>query len=489
MKNFVQWILALVAMFMAPVRRARRAFLYADTVSIEQLKEQLAQLTAQAKSIQETADRESRVLSAEEEKQIEECLAAFDATEANIKRRERMQAAESRLNAPGARKTDSAPLLGPAASATPGGNAMEVPNGARITGGMKPGATNGTAGFVSTGEFAMCVKAAVGGAIDPRLRILNSATNPANEGSGSDGGYLIPPDFRTNVLAKVFGEDSLLSRTDQQQTTSTSITIPVDETTPWQNTGGVQVYWEGEGTPIGQSKLALNNTTIRAHKVAALVAVTDELLEDAPSLTAYLNRKVPEKLQYKINDAIINGDGAGKPLGVLQAPCLVTVAAEAAQASQTVVFQNIEKMWARMYAPCRRTAVWVMNQDVEPQLSQMVVPTANASPGFFPAYMPPNGLAAGPNGTLKGRPIIFTEAANALGSIGDISLIDFTTYMTLIKNGGMKQDVSIHLWFDQGMTAFRYTLRIGGQCWWKSSIVRAKSANPLSCCVTLAARP
>lgn len=492
MKHVMQWFSALVAALFAPATRHRRSFIFADTVTVEQLQERLTQLTAQARALQETADRENRPLSAEETQQIEDCLAAFDATEADIKRRQRLAASESRLQAPGVRKTDSPPA--PVAQVQPGnGNAMEVRDGARLTGGMKPGATNGTCGFVSTGEFAMCVKAAVGGNIDPRLRIMNATASPATEGSGSEGGYLIPPDFRTNIMTKVFGEDSLLPRTDQQQTSSTSITIPVDETTPWQTSGGIQVFWEGEGSSMGQSKPALNNVTVRAHKLAAIVAVTDELLEDAPSLTAYLNRKVPEKMQYKVNDALLNGDGVGKPQGVMKAKSLVTVSKEGSQAADTLLYQNVEKMWSRMYAPCRRNAVWIMNQDMEPQLSQMVFPggsgTGTVASGYFPAYMPANGLRDGaPNGTLKGRPIIYTEAAGAIGDLGDVMLVDFTQYLSLVKGGGMKSDVSIHLWFDQGITAFRYTLRIGGQCWWAGSITRAKSSLPLGCCVTLEAR-
>ena len=118
MKTIMQWISALAALVCTAPRRALgSAFLFADNVTPDQLRERMTSLTAQARSIQETADRESRPLTAEVERQIEECLAAFDATESDLKRRERMMAQEARLSAPGARKTDPAPAPSAAAAA------------------------------------------------------------------------------------------------------------------------------------------------------------------------------------------------------------------------------------------------------------------------------------------------------------------------------------------------------------------------------------
>jgi HK97 family phage major capsid protein len=455
--------------------------MFAKAPTIEELNEKLVALTASANAIQSGADQAGRALTPEETTEIEGIFASFEATELEIKRRERLQAQENRLHQPGQRRTEPTP------AAAVSGSPDLVPAG-RITGGDVPGASKGTAGFRSLGEFASCVRNAVGGqGADPRLRVLAAApTTQSQEAVGADGGYLVPPDFRTNILQKVQGEDSLLALTDQQTTTGNSITLPIDDTTPWQATGGVQVYWESEGGVMTQSKVALQSNVIRANKLSALVPVTDELLEDSSSLSSYLSRKVPDKMTYKINDAILNGSGAGKPIGIFGAAATVTQTKEGAQVADTVVYNNIVKMWSRMYAPLRRKAVWIVNQDIEPQLATMTVPAAAGVSG--PAYLPPGGLAASPNGTLMGRPIIYSEAAAAVGDVGDIALVDFSQYLSLTKTGGIKSDVSIHLWFDYGLTAFRFTMRVGGQPWWPSAITRAKSALPLSFAVVLEAR-
>ena len=65
---------------------------------------------------------------------------------------------------------------------------------------------------------------------------------------------------------------------------------------------------------------------------------------------------------------MINGTGAGQPLGLLNADATISVAKETGQAAATVLSENIFGMWARLHAPRRQNAVWLINQEIEPQL-------------------------------------------------------------------------------------------------------------------------
>jgi HK97 family phage major capsid protein len=87
-----------------------------------------------------------------------------------------------------------------------------------------------------------------------------------------------------------------------------------------------------------------------------------------------------------------------------------------------------------------------------------------------------------------GRPVITTEACKALSTEGDIILTDLKQYLSVVKTGGVQQEVSIHLWFDQDIVAFKFTLRIGGQPWWNAAITRLNGSNTLSSIVTLQTR-
>lgn len=458
---------------------------YNDGNPLEELQNRLLDLREEANAIQARADAEKRELTEDESKEIEQIFAAFEQCEADIERRQRIEEINAKTATPGKRKTQPEALAG--ASAGDEGQEPRQPARSRVVRAeIVDRNPRGQWGFRSSAEFYSAVLSGSrqGNSPDPRL-IANAPTTYGSEGIGADGGFAVPPDFRNTIIQQVMGEDSLLSRTDQQTSSGNSITFPADETTPWQSSGGIQAHWESEGGQKGQSKPALKEKTVKLNKLICLVPMTDELLEDAPAMASYVNRKAPEKIGFKINDAIINGSGVGQPLGILASPGTVVVAADSGQAADTVSAQNIVNMWARMTPSARRNMVWLINPDIEPQLIFLKFPGSTTQP--VPLYMPPGGLSASPYGTILGRPVIPTEACKALGDKGDIIAADLSSYLAAVKTGGIRQDVSIHVFFDYDITAFRFVLRVGGQPWWNAAI---ESLNGLSkgFFATLAAR-
>lgn len=466
-----------------------------NDISIADLQGRLVEISDKLATIQKIADDAHRDVSEDEQKEMDALFVEFERIKNDIARRERIAATAAAVSAPQGRSTEPAP---PAMANNSGGarpSATPAPagrDGLRNTAVRTP-EERGRWGFHSFGEFALvCQRAArPGGQIDNRLAVMNAApANPAAE--GEDGGYLVPPEFRQEIMSKVMAEDELLPRTDQIPTSGNSITFPKDETTPWQSSGGIQAYWEGEARSYTGSRPVFEQMTVRANKLTALVPVTDELLEDAPALTAYLNRKAPEVMGFKINDAIINGNGAGMPLGIMNAPCTVEVAKETSQPANTVLAQNILKMYSRMYAKWRGNAVWLIHQDVEPLLPLLNIPVKNVAGsenvGGAPVYVPPGGLSGAQYATILGRPIIPMQACPALSSAGDMIFADLKQYCTAIKSTGIRADTSIHLYFDYGATAFRFTFRVGGQPWWSAAISPKNGSNTLAPFVRLGAR-
>lgn len=467
-------------------------FIFADVTTdavIAAHRERQQALMESSQAIMARAESEqNRDLTAEEQGQIEGLTNEFDDLERQIGLRERVNMQNALLTAPRGRQTDPDPIAGDDLPEPVSGqnNAARQP-APRVP--AEPRATaRGTMGFRHLGDFANSVRMASmrGSEMDPRLR--NAAVSTyGNEGSGADGGFAVPPDFRTEILSPVFSEDSLLALTDRLQSSSNTLTLPTDTTTPWQTTGGIQSYWTAEAGVKQQSKPALGETTLKLHTLATLIPVTEELLEDAPAMGAYLNRKAPEKMDFKVSDAIVRGTGVGMPLGFMASPALVTVAAENAQTADTIVVENLAKMWGRLPVQSRRTAVWLMHPDAEAQLPLMKL-------GNMPVYLPPGGVSGNMYGSLWGRPVIPHQVAETVGDVGDVMLVDLKQYLTATKTGngrdanGIKSDVSIHLWFDQDMVAFRFTMRIAGQPWWPAAITQRDGANAQSPFVTLAAR-
>lgn len=453
----------------------------ADTSEkIQELQDRLLELNERNMVIQATADAEKRSLSEDESSEMERNFTEFESVEQEIGRRQLILANNKKLSQPQGRQTEPN-------QPEPQNRAPEDPNPPRRNYRQPIVPANaedrGKWGWRHMGEFAKavqngCNKVPV---LDPRL-VMNAPTTVSSEGIGADGGFLVPPDFRAAIWQKVAGEDSLFARTDQQTTSRNTMVFPADETTPWDATGGIQAYFESEAGQMTQSKVALEEKTIRLNKLTCLVPVTEELLEDAPGLDSYLRKKVGEKFDFKLSLKIIQGTGAGEPLGILNAASLVSVTKETGQDADTIVADNIEKMYSRMYAPCRRNAVWLINQDIEPQLNRMNMTVGVAG---VPVYLPPGGLSAAPYGTLRGRPVIPTQACETLGDKGDILFVDLTQYLTAVKSGNVRADVSMHLWFDYDVLAYRFIIRLAGQPWWKTYITPRDGTNYLSWAVSL----
>lgn len=343
-------------------------------------------------------------------------------------------------------------------------------------------------GFKSLGDFAIATKMA-GSNPDrhkPMSVYVKSLPSGLSESTGADGEYLVPPQFVNELLMRTYAND-LLSRVTMLPMTSNKLSIPaVNETSRADGSrfGGVRAYWQGEADTLNATKPQFHTVDLTPNALTAMVRVTDELLQDAAALEQFINAIVSMELQFKIGDAIVNGDGVKKPLGLLNSPAKVTVAKETGQAAASIQTENVLKMWARLHASCRASAVWLINQDAEPQLPLMTVGVAGAQ---LAVYMPPGGMSAMPYGTLLGRPVIPVEFASTLGTEGDLILFDPTQYLAGAI-GGMQSAVSMHLYFDTRETAFRFVMRLDGKPWWLSALTPYKGSATQSCIVTLATR-
>jgi HK97 family phage major capsid protein len=458
-------------------------------MGIEELKERLVELNAENHDIKAKADAEKRDLSVEEETRFDANIAEFERVKKSIERLETLAQQTDMLTKGAGRKTQAEEPR----NLAPENEFTDPPPGrrTRVEGGYTPQPKNG--GFKSLGEMAIAVRNASrpgGGSLDPRLERLAPGTF-ANEGSGGEGGFAVPQDFRTAIMEKVMGEASLMSRTDQIVVGGNTLTIPKDNGTPW-GTTGIRAYWGNEGGLKTQSRPSFETMTLRLHKIYSLVPVTDELAEDAPAMDSYIRRKAPEAIDFAINLAIVQGTGMNQPLGILNSGATVSVEKQTDQLADTIVANNIIEMWSRMYAPSRQNAVWLVNQEIETQLYTMSLPGKDNTGAYVTGwgahvFMPAGGLSGNPYATLFGRPVIPTQAANQLGSKGDIILADLSAYLTAIKSPGAnpKTDVSIHLWFDYDVTAYRFVLRMTGQPWWDAPVEPRDGTKSLSPFVTL----
>jgi HK97 family phage major capsid protein len=341
-----------------------------------------------------------------------------------------------------------------------------------------------TGGFRDLGEFMGAVVTAGkrGGVADPRLHITGQApTTYGNQSTGVDGGYLVPTDFAQQIYLQSLAEGSFLALTDELPVTGGGIELPRDDGTPWGSTG-LQVRWQGEATDLTQSKPKLSSGTMKLRKVHGFVPMTDELMADARAGGVYTRKRFGEALAWAVNLAIVEGNGGDRPLGFRRSDAIITVSKETSQTADTINATNVAKMFGRLLpASHRSTAVrWLVHHDALPQLFTLNID------GRALWTEPGAAFEEAPSGFLLGRPLIVSQAAQVVGDLGDIALVDFKQYVTISK--GPEFAESLHVYFDKDMSAIRLVFRVDGQPWLKAPVSPYTGASSYSPFVQLEAR-
>src|SRR5262245_4336647 len=204
-------------------------------------------------NLQELAriDAEHRDFTEPEAQALDQRSEEVDRLAAEIERRERIDAQHKTLSQPQGRRTTAT-----------GADTDDVP--VRATADLTASRARprlefaredqAKAGFRNWGDYLQCVhRYVINGRMDPRREIRNAPGSYGSEGTNADGGFAVPPDFRSAIESKIMAELSLLPRTDQVITTSNAVTVPVDSNPAWA-TGGITAYWESEGGQKTTSK-------------------------------------------------------------------------------------------------------------------------------------------------------------------------------------------------------------------------------------------
>ena len=344
--------------------------------------------------------------------------------------------------------------------------------------------------FKSLAEQCLAVKAfelSNGRSEDPRLKRLKGVATGANENVPSEGGFLLDPTLTAEVMKPIHEEGPFSSQVTRLPVSGNSNygwINGVDETSRATGSrwGGIRAYWLAEAADKTASKPAFRRINWELKKIAALVYGTDELLADAAQFSAIVQQGVREELSFMLNDAILNGTGVGQPLGIMNSDALIPIAKETDQVADTIVFENLIKMWARLPSSSKPYANWYINTDCNPQLDSLslVAGTAALEPRFVGYDQ--NGIMR-----IKGRPVIETEFNATVGDLGDIVLIDPRAYL-MWEKAGVEAATSIHVQFKTDETTFRWVMRVDGQPSISSALTPYKGSNTLSPFITLAER-
>lgn len=345
--------------------------------------------------------------------------------------------------------------------------------------------------FARFGDQLAAVKMATlsqGRELEPRLKALTIKQLGSNELVGSEGGFLLEPTFAAELLKPLHDAGPFSSRAAKLPIGPNSngvVVRAVDETSRATGSrwGGIRGYRLQEAGTKTASDPTFRFIELRLKKYAVLCYATEELLQDTTALAGIVQQGASEELDFMVNDDILNGSGAGGPHGILGSAALVSVTKEAGQGADTVVIENIYKMWSRMHPRSKSNAVWFINTDVTPQLYGMAL---SVGTGGMPMYMGPGSLPNAPSGALLGRPVVETEFNPTLGDLGDILLADMSQYVMIDRD--VQAASSIHVQFLTDQVAFRFVYRCDGQPKISAPLTPYKGSGTLSPFVAIAAR-
>lgn len=313
--------------------------------------------------------------------------------------------------------------------------------------------------FNTLGEqLQAIVNAKKTGKTDERLEKVNNAIMGGNTVTGADGGYAIQEDFAGSILETAVTTGEILSRVDTYTcgANSNSVRWMTAKETDISDSvfGGVKMFWAEEGGTVEATKPQFREARLELEKMMGFAYATEELLEDAAFMTSLFGRAFTVASRRLLEDAIINGDGDKKPLGILNSSATIEVAKEASQESGTITSENIFKMWQRSHHQNRSKTIWLAHPDTEMQLQKL---TFNGES----IWMPEGGLSVAPYQKVLGRPVIYDDNMAQLGAKGDIALVDLNQYL-LLKKGSARQDWSMHVEFLTDQMCFRMVLRCNG---------------------------
>lgn len=177
--------------------------------------------------------------------------------------------------------------------------------------------------------------------------------NVLSEGIDTDGGYLVPEEYDSRLIEGL-EEENIFRRLGTTITTSGERKINIAGSKP-------AAAWidEGEALTFGDAKF--DQINLDAHKLHVAVKVTEELLYDnAFGLENYLIRAFSRALANAEEDAFLNGDGTGKPLGIFAEQGGGEISVTAASATEITADEIINLVYA-LKRPYRKKAKFIMN--------------------------------------------------------------------------------------------------------------------------------
>lgn len=246
----------------------------------------------------------------------------------------------------------------------------------------------------------------------------------------ADGGYWVTSGMSDKVISKVFETSPMRNIATVETISTDALEIPND-------LSEANAAWTTEeGARSETNTPTIGIVSIPVHELYAMPKSTQTLLDDSRiDVENWLAGKVADKFSRLENAAFINGDGSGKPTGLLTYPAGTTNPGQVQQvnsgSASSLTADGLRSLVYALNSAYLKNGRWLMNRGTVEEISKLK--DSNGQ------YLWQPSLEAGELQTLLGYPIERMEdmpavAANSLS----LAFGDFHSAYTIVDRVGVR---------------------------------------------------
>ncbi|WKV08410.1 phage major capsid protein [Thermoanaerobacterium sp. CMT5567-10] len=281
-----------------------------------------------------------------------------------------------------------------------------------------------------------------------RSKLSFDVQNALQIGTESEGGYLVPDEFE-RTLVEALEEENIFRQIANVITTSSG-----DRKIPVVASKGTASWVDEEGQ-IPESDDSFAQVSIGAYKLATMIKVSEELLNDSVfNLEQYIAKEFARRIGAKEEEAFFVGDGSGKPTGILANNGGGEVGVTAASAA-AITLDEIMDLFYSLKSPYRRNAVFIMNDSTVKAIRKLKDNNGQ--------YLWQPSVTAGTPDTILNRPVRTSAYMPAIAA-GAKTIVfgDFSYYWVADRQGRVFKRLN-ELYAATGQVGFMATQRVDGK--------------------------
>ena len=276
---------------------------------------------------------------------------------------------------------------------------------------------------------------------------FRQVSNVLSEGMDAEGGYLVPDEFERKLVEGLEEESFFRSLATVIRTSSGDRKIPIV-------TGKGEAAWIDENGQFPESDDSFGQTSIGAYKLATMIKVSDELLNDSVfDVQAYIVKEFARRISTKEEEAFFVGDGAGKPVGIFNATGGGEVGVTTTTAN--ITFDDVMDLFYSLKAPYRKNAKWILNDSTVKALRKLKDSNGN--------YIWQPSVSVGVPDMILNRPYYTsTFAPEVAAGATPLAFGDFSYYWIADREGRSFKRLN-ELYATTGQVGFLASQRVDGK--------------------------